>query len=140
MHRTSARNQLRGTVTSVRQGVANSLVTIDVDGTEVKADVMTEDVDELGLAPGVPATAIFRPTSVMIVTDDVAVSARNRLRGTIRVVEKGSVNGLVRVALPGGQQVESQVTLGSINRLHLVEGKAVTAVVKATDVVVAVDD
>jgi molybdopterin-binding protein len=63
------------------------------------------------------------------------ISARNQLKGTIKQVIRGSVNGEVVVDI-GGQIVTSSITLTSIDRLALKVGDSVTAIVKATDVMI----
>jgi len=63
------------------------------------------------------------------------ISARNQLKGTIKQIIRGSVNGEVIVDI-GGQIVTSSITLASIDRLALKVGDSVTAIVKATDVMI----
>jgi molybdopterin-binding protein len=63
----SARNRLRGTVTSVR--VEGLLAQVEIAVTEpsrVVAVVTRDAVEELGLRPGMAATAIVKSTSVMV--------------------------------------------------------------------------
>lgn len=67
------------------------------------------------------------------------ISARNALKGTVRKVTTGAVNTEILIQLPGGDEIVSIITKESAERLHLAEGKTVYAVVKASDVMVAVD-
>jgi molybdopterin-binding protein len=63
----SARNRLRGTVTEVR--VEGLLAQIELTVTEparVVAVVTRDAVEELGLKPGMAATAVVKSTSVMV--------------------------------------------------------------------------
>ncbi len=62
----SARNQLAGTIVEVRRGATTSHVVIDVNGLRITASITNEAVDELGLAPGVAATAVVKASDVMI--------------------------------------------------------------------------
>lgn len=65
--RLSARNQLSGTVAMVRQGAVNSEVIVDLPGGGSIAAIVTQDsADALGLAPGVPALAVFDASSVIL--------------------------------------------------------------------------
>jgi molybdopterin-binding protein len=66
---TSARNQLRGTVTGVSIGAVMAEVTLDVGGIEVVAAITKESAERLGLAAGKPATAIIKATDVMVGVD-----------------------------------------------------------------------
>ena len=67
------------------------------------------------------------------------LSARNSFRGRVTAVERGAVNAEVTIALEGGGEIVSIITLASCDRLGLVPGKAATAIVKASDVMVATD-
>ena len=67
------------------------------------------------------------------------VSARNALKGTAKQVIAGSVNTEVIVELAPGIEVTSIITKSSAENLNLVEGKEVYAIVKSTDVIIAID-
>lgn len=63
----SARNQLAGTVASVEAGAVNAEVVIALPGgARVAAIVTKEAVQELGLAPGVAATAVIKASHVVL--------------------------------------------------------------------------
>ena len=66
-HQMSARNRLRGTVTEVR--IEGLLAQVELTVTEparVVAVVTRDAVEELGLKPGMAATAVVKSTSVMV--------------------------------------------------------------------------
>ena len=67
------------------------------------------------------------------------LSARNVLKGKVLKVTKGAVNAEVLLELPGGVQVVSIITNNSVESLELTEGKEAYAVIKASNVMVAVD-
>ncbi|MBD2437595.1 MULTISPECIES: molybdopterin-binding protein [unclassified Nostoc] len=67
------------------------------------------------------------------------VSARNALKGTVKKVEVGSVNTEVTVEIANGVEVTAIITKSSAENLQLAEGKQVYAIVKATDVMIAID-
>jgi molybdopterin-binding protein len=62
----SARNRFPGTVTSVEVDGVMAIVEIEAGPHRVTAAVTRDAVEELGLAPGVPATAAVKATSVMV--------------------------------------------------------------------------
>jgi len=62
----SARNQLPGTVKSIRLGAVMAEVVIDVSGTEVVAAITRSSVESLGLKEGDSVKAIIKATEVMI--------------------------------------------------------------------------
>src|ERR1700759_3039753 len=62
----SARNRFPGIVRSVQVDGVMALVEIEAGPFLVTAAVTRDSVEELGLAPGVPATAAVKATSVMV--------------------------------------------------------------------------
>ena len=67
------------------------------------------------------------------------ISARNVVKGTVKSVVPGAVNTEVTIELGGGTEIVSIITKESAERLNLSAGKSVYAVVKASDVMVAID-
>jgi molybdate transport system regulatory protein len=68
--RTSARNQLGGTVTSVTIGAVMAEVVVNVEGVSVVAVITKESAERLSLAEGSKVSAIIKATDVMIGVDD----------------------------------------------------------------------
>jgi molybdopterin-binding protein len=66
------------------------------------------------------------------------ISARNQLKGKIVSVKKGATTAHVRIDI-GGSIVTAAITNDSVKELKLAKGKAAYAVIKASDVMVAVD-
>ena len=64
----SARNQLKGTVRSVKLGTILSEVTVDVGGQEIVAAITRGSAEDLGLQEGSEVTVIIKATEVMIAT------------------------------------------------------------------------
>src|ERR687895_1096222 len=62
----SARNRFPGVVRSVEVDGVMALVEIEAGPFLVTAAVTRDAVDELGLGPGVPATAMVKATSVVV--------------------------------------------------------------------------
>jgi len=67
--RLSARNALKGKVTDIKRGAVMAQVTLDVAGQTIKAAILLESVDELGLKVGDEAYAVVKATEVMIAKD-----------------------------------------------------------------------
>ena len=67
------------------------------------------------------------------------ISARNVLQGKVKRLVHGAVNSEVTIELPGGIEVVSIITKSSAKNLALKKGKEVYAVVKASNVMIAVD-
>jgi molybdopterin-binding protein len=67
------------------------------------------------------------------------VSARNALKGTVKKVTSGAVNDEITLEVAPGVEVVAVITKSSAQRLNLSEGKEAYAVIKASDVMVAVE-
>jgi molybdopterin-binding protein len=66
------------------------------------------------------------------------LSARNILRGRITDVTKGATTAHVKIDV-GGQTVTSAITNEAADELKLAKGQTAYAVIKASDVMIAVD-
>jgi molybdopterin-binding protein len=67
------------------------------------------------------------------------ISARNIFKGVIVEVIKGQTTAHVRIDIGGGSIVTSSITNESVDDLKLAKGKEAYAVVKASDVMIAID-
>ena len=67
------------------------------------------------------------------------LSARNQIKGTVVDVKKGATTSHIRVDIGGGQIMTSSITNEAVNDLGLAAGGKVTVVIKASDVMIAVD-
>jgi molybdopterin-binding protein len=64
---------------------------------------------------------------------------RNGLKGKVVKLVRGAVNAEVTLQLPGGEQIVSVITITSVESLGLKEGREAYAVIKASNVMIAVD-
>ena len=137
----SARNQIKGTVKSVREGAVNAVVVIcRGNHNPIKADITMESVKALGLEEGKECYAIIKATNVMFATQKIeGISARNQIEGKVVAIKEGAVNGHVTIEDADGVQVSGSITNESIQDLGFKEGGKAVAIIKATDVMVAVD-
>ena len=67
------------------------------------------------------------------------ISARNKLKGTVVDITKGATTSHVRIDI-GGNVVTASITNEAVDELKLAKGQSATAVIKASDVLVAVGD
>ncbi|GAB3628932.1 transporter [Pandoraea terrae] len=65
----SARNVFAGTVAHVKEGAVNSEVTISAAGLNIAAIITNDSATRLGLAPGKPASAVVKASSVILAVD-----------------------------------------------------------------------
>jgi molybdopterin-binding protein len=66
------------------------------------------------------------------------ISARNQLNGTVRGIRRGEAIANVELDVAGNRLVAS-ITVEAVEELGLAEGSEVTAVIKASDVMLAVE-
>ena len=66
------------------------------------------------------------------------LSARNQLRGTVTEVRKGEAIANVTLDVQG-QRLVASITVEAADELGLAQGSDVTAIIKASDVIVGVD-
>lgn len=67
------------------------------------------------------------------------LSTRNQLTGTVVSITEGEAIAVVKIRLDGGQTITSSITREAAADLELAEGSAVTALVKSSDVALAVE-
>jgi molybdopterin-binding protein len=67
------------------------------------------------------------------------ISARNQIKGTVIDVKKGATTSHVRVDIGNGQTVTSSITNEAVDELGIKAKSHVIVVVKASDVMIAVN-
>jgi len=141
--KTSARNQLAGTISAVEHGAVNDIVQLDIQGGQrLVATVTHESTDRLDFAPGKSAFVLIKASSVIIGLPDpsLRLSARNQLNGQVSYVKRGAVNAEVGIQLDGGNALVSIITTTSLDSLALQEGLPVVAIIKASSIIVGTFD
>lgn len=68
------------------------------------------------------------------------LSARNQLKGKIVSIQEGAVNAIVAIDIGGGNVVSATISMAAVKELQLEVGKDAYAIVKATSVMVGVDE
>lgn len=66
----SARNILKGTIKEIILGAVNAEVILDVNGTEIAAQISITSVKHLGLTVGKTAYAVIKTDSVLVGVDE----------------------------------------------------------------------
>jgi molybdate transport system regulatory protein len=140
--KTSARNALRGVVSHVAEGAVNAEVALKIsEHVEIIAMITMDSVRDLGLEPGRAAMALIKSSFVILAEGEapLAVSARNRLLGTVIRHEVGAVNDEVVLDLGEGKTITATITRESGRELGFNVGDRAQALVKASHVILAVD-
>ena len=134
----SVRNQLPVTVTAVTLGEAMATVTARLGGGQSLTAAITADaVKDLGITEGAEARALVKSTEVALATAAVeGISIRNQIPGTVASLAKGPAMATVKVDVDGGQ-LTAAITRESADDLKLTEGTPVVALIKSTEVALA---
>lgn len=136
----SARNAFQGTVSAIQPGTVNAEISLKTKGGDTLVAVVTAgSVKSLGLSVGTNVVALVKAPWVMLATSNGkrSFSARNQLTGKVSTLVKGAVNAEVGVTLPGGTEVFAVVTNEAVKALNLAPGKEAVAIIKASDVILA---
>jgi molybdopterin-binding protein len=67
------------------------------------------------------------------------ISARNQIKGIVKMIKKGPVSTEVVITGPGGIEIVSSITTHSAEHLKLKEGSPVYAIMKTSEVMVGID-
>jgi molybdopterin-binding protein len=71
--------------------------------------------------------------------NDMKISGRNFIAGTVIDVKKGATTAHVLVDIAGGAVITASITNEADDDLGLAKGKAVHALIKSSDVMIAAD-
>ena len=134
----SARNQISGIVELIEHGKINAQVFIKLKSGNTLVSVITNTAaNNLNLEIGDDVVAIFKSSTVLITTDiTLNISARNKLQGKIDSIHQGEINSELIIDIGNGDKIASVITSNSIARLNIKEGAQVSAIIKASDVII----
>ncbi|MGW6917151.1 TOBE domain-containing protein [Kitasatospora sp. NPDC054939] len=137
----SMRNRIPGTVTEVTPGAVMATVKLRVAADrELTAAVTLDAVRDLGITVGSELHALVKATEVALATGPVeGLSIRNRLPGRVGEVATGGAMAAVKVVVDGGVELTAAITADAVADLGLGPGTEVVALIKSTEVALAVD-
>lgn len=141
--KTSARNAFYGVVTQIKQGAVNTEVVLALQGDDVLVATVTNDsIERMQLAVGKPAWGLVKASWVILTaeSDGTKTSARNHLCGEVTRVVLGPVNAEVLLTLAGGNTLVAVVTQESVAEMAIAEGQRLCALIKASHVLLGVDE
>lgn len=136
----SARNQLTGTVSIVKEGAVNNEVVLSLgNGEELTTVITRESCETLGLVVGKEAVAIIKAPWVVLAKPDCELrfSARNQFNGKISNIIEGAVNSTVHLVTDKGVELTAIITNESLKDMALTKGVDITALIKASSVILA---
>lgn len=135
--RTSARNALRGVISSIGGDGVTALVTLALgEGLSLRASITRRSVEDLSLSPGRPVIALIKSSFVRL--NAPGDEGDNRLLGEIVDREAGEASAELTIALPVGKSLVATLKPGDAG-WALPIGAKVEARIAAADVILAVD-
>lgn len=140
---TSARNAFFGQISHIKSGAVNSEVVLALQGGDtLVATVTNESVERMQLHIGASAWGVVKASWVILINEHsgAKTSARNQLCGKVKRVVMGPVNAEVVLQLDGGSTLTAVVTHDSANEMAVEEGQRLCALIKASHVLIGVDE
>ncbi len=132
--KTSARNQIFGSIVAIQAGALNAEVSVKLKGGEqVIATITLTSLNGLDLQVGTDAVLLINSADIILTVDSELnlFSARNRLSGSVMRIQQDEVSAEVTVLLPGGETLVAMLTPQSIQSLALESGIPVSAMFKS---------
>ncbi|MCQ9616374.1 TOBE domain-containing protein [Paenalcaligenes niemegkensis] len=136
----STRNQFQGKVKAIHGGAVNDEIVVGVaSGREIVAIITESSTKNLALTEGSDVVVLVKASSIILATDiqGLVFSARNQISGVVAVVTQGAVNSEVVIDAGNDLQISAIITNVSFDNLGLKVGAAVTAIFKASSVIIA---
>jgi molybdate transport system regulatory protein len=135
----SARNQLKGVVHFLDEGTIDTSVYVRLQSGYTLVSIITnEAVSDLRLEMGDDVIVFFKSSSVLIMTDiSLGISARNKFQGKIEKIKHAEVTAQIVVDIGNNEKIVSTITQDAVELLELQTDKNVSAIIKATDVMIA---
>ncbi len=139
--KTSARNQLFGTIARIKSGLVTAEVFVSLKGGEqIVSSLPLVTLLDLGLEVGGDAVVLVNAPDILVLSDAGgrhALSARNRLAGQVIRIHVDGVDSEVVIQLPSGETIAATITQVSAETLELKPGAEATVVFKSNAVILA---
>lgn len=134
----SARNQISGIIEEIQQDEVNTnIIFKPKSDCNLFSNISTSSAKELNLKVGDEVVAIFKSSNVIISKNAVAISARNKLKGSIENIVTSSTNVQITISL-GADKITSVITKNAHEDLQLKENDTVYAYVKSNDIMIGI--
>jgi molybdate transport system regulatory protein len=136
--KTSATNQLFGTISAIQTSAINAELAVELKGGEqIVSSLTLTELQQLELEIGMDVLLLINDPEIIITTDtdNCSLSARNCLRGTVIRSLCDGVNAEIVIQLPSGDTLVATVSQISALALGLKPGISVHAVFKSNAVI-----
>jgi molybdate transport system regulatory protein len=133
--KTSARNELNGTIVDIQSGGVMSKVSVKIsESVYISATITNHSKDALELAIGENVTLLIKSSFVILSKEKLRATARNNIKTRVKEVIKGAVNSEVKLSI-GEKALCAIVTNDAISDLQISAGDEVYAIFKASSVI-----
>ncbi|MEJ2413933.1 MAG: TOBE domain-containing protein, partial [Sulfurimonas sp.] len=128
-----------GVVHFLDEGTIDTSVYVRLQSGYTLVSIITnEAVSDLRLEMGDDVIIFFKSSSVLIMTDiSLGISARNKFQGRIEKIKHAEVTAQIVVDIGNNDKIVSTITQDAVELLELQTDKNVSAIIKATDVMIA---
>ena len=130
-------NTLTGVISNVKQSNHLTMVEVDVSGISLKSIVLETEGSSSHLKIGSEIKVLFKETEVVLAKGSLPlISLQNRIEGAVIKVEAGELLSRVIMNTTVGE-IHSVITSASVNRLEIVPGDQLIALIKTNEVMLA---
>ncbi len=139
--KTSATNQLFGTITGIEEGAVNAQVTVKLKGGEqVVATIALTDLSEFNLSIDSYVILLINDPEIILVTESehYQYASRNSLGGKVIRLQKDGIDAEVVIQLPSGDSLVAIITQASEESMGLALDTQVIALFNSNSVMLAV--
>jgi molybdate transport system regulatory protein len=139
--KTSATNQLFGTIIEIERGSVNAEVVVKLKGSElVAASISLSELKQIDLNIGNDIVLLINDPEIIIATDpdNYSFSARNSLRGKVVRLQMDGVDAEVVIHLPSGDSLVAIISQASAEAMGLKLGVSAHALFKSNAVMIGI--
>lgn len=134
--KSSADNSFNGTVSNITEGAVYSMVEVECSSFKIMASISKSSIERMTLAAGDKVSALINSNQLILSLDDtVKLSCSNKFTGFVNSVKKGAVSSEVFIKLDDNNKLCVMVTNDSIDCMNISYGMKVTALCKASSVI-----
>ena len=140
--RTSARNVFHGIVEDINLGAVNSEICLRVSEQTLLTTIITnKSAESLNLRIGSEAFALIKASTPILMAEpqDMRLSARNQIHGTVISLDVGAVNSEVQLDIGNSKTLTVVITKHSAESLDIKSGSQMCALIKASQIILGVE-
>jgi len=133
----SARNQIQAEVVSVESQDVKAKVVLKLKSGQKLTSVITKEaVQGLHIEQNQTVVAIFKSSAVVLTHMDAEHNEENTLEGIVTKIDKDRHSAKVVVDIGHHDTIVSIVPIDTVEKMQIIEGRAVSAVIKANDIMI----